>query len=65
MVLSRRFLVVAALGLALVGTQARAQEGTKETDAELLQQQDKQKQIQAETDHLVRRLATMLRVLEF
>src|SRR5262249_56586123 len=32
---------------------------------DLLQQQEKQKQIQAETDEVVRRLTTMLRVMEF
>src|SRR5258708_3567027 len=32
---------------------------------DLLQQQDRQKQIQAETDQVVRRLATMMRVMQF
>src|SRR5438132_10699431 len=66
MVSLRRLCVAAGLGAALVagwsGLPAlRAQQG----DDELARQQEKQRQIQAETDHVVRRIGTMLRVLEF
>src|SRR5262249_49624545 len=53
------------LALAAGFSLSRAEEVTKEAEQELLLQQEKQKQIQAETDYLVRRMATMLRVLEF
>src|SRR6516225_10962081 len=36
-----------------------------EAAADLLQQSEKQKQIQAETDEVVRRLTTMLHVMQF
>src|SRR5882724_2213372 len=67
MKLSRRIVVAALSGLALVAglSLGRAEEVTKQAEQELLLQQEKQKQIQAETDYLVRRMATMLRVLEF
>ena len=32
---------------------------------ELRDQQEKQRQVQAETDHVVRRITTMLRVMQF
>src|SRR5436189_3107648 len=35
------------------------------SEAELRDQQEKQRQVQAETDHVVRRITTMLRVMQF
>src|SRR5262245_58469295 len=55
----RRFLAALGMVAVCVGS-ARA-----ETDAEILRQQDKQKQVQAETDFVVRRVGTMLRVMDF
>ena len=43
----------------------RADEPDQQTQQDLLLQQDRQKQIQAETDYVVRRMGTMLRVLDF
>ena len=34
-------------------------------DDEIRDQQEKQRQVQAETDHVVRRITTMMRVMEF
>src|SRR5437879_8778273 len=34
-------------------------------DDEIRDQQEKQRQVQAETDHVVRRIATMMRVMQF
>src|SRR6267142_5786428 len=43
----------------------RADEPDPNNQQELLLQQERQKQIQAETDYVVRRMGTMLRVLDF
>jgi Domain of unknown function (DUF4175) len=43
----------------------RADEPDPSNQQELLLQQERQKQIQAETDYVVRRMGTMLRVLDF
>src|SRR5688572_9981445 len=56
----------AALLLAVVANlSVRADEPDPQNQQELLLQQDRQKQIQAETDYTVRRMGTMLRVLDF
>lgn len=54
-----RFVSVFVLALGVLTSFARANE------AELVQQAERQKQIQADTEHAVRRLSTMLRVLEY
>src|SRR2546421_13111358 len=48
------------LALGLFSATARA-----DTAEDIALQQERQKQIQADTDHMVRRVATMLRVLEY
>src|SRR5262245_31309772 len=55
----RRILVALGLSLFLISS-ARA-----DSDADLEQQKERQKHIQAETDQVVRRMGTMLRVLEY
>src|SRR6185295_7701739 len=55
-----------ALILSLVASLSlRADEPDRQTQQDLLLQQERQKQIQAETDYVVRRMGTMLRVLDF
>ena len=55
-----------ALLLAVVANlSVRADEPDPQNQQDLLLQQDRQKQIQAETDYVVRRMGTMLRVLDF
>ena len=56
---------VAALIAGLVLSQAPAAFAQTDNAQDLLQQQEKQKQIQAETDQVVRRMTTMLRVMQF
>src|SRR5260370_24673701 len=55
----RSWCVAGCLALALT---PRAFAGN---DDELRSQQEKQRQVQAETDHVVRRITTMLRVMQF
>src|SRR5436309_1395998 len=57
----RNAAIALTVGLALTAA-ARAQTDTAQ---ELLQQQEKQRQIQADTDQVVRRLTTMMRVMQF
>src|SRR5437764_624908 len=61
---SLRFVVAVCLGLWL-GRSCNQSAAGAETTEELTLQQERQKQIQAETDSMVRRLGTMLRVLEY
>src|SRR5437763_13966252 len=56
---------VCALVAGLVLSQAPVVFAQKENAQDLLLQQEKQKQIQAETDQVVRRLSTMMRVMQF
>ena len=56
---------ICALAAGLVLSQAPAVFAQAEGAQDLLSQQEKQKQIQAETDQVVRRLATMMRVMQF
>jgi hypothetical protein len=56
----KRITQAALVLLALMAPRAWAQEGTDPASRE-----DRQKQVQADTDHLVRRLAAVLRVLEY
>src|SRR5579884_3660143 len=55
------WLLLALVGLSLSGPASRAAEAAPDLTA----QGDRQKQIQAETDRLVRRVETMIRVLEY
>ncbi len=52
---------LALMGLSLLGSAPRA----AETAPDLPTQEERQKQIQAETDRLVRRMETMIRVLQY
>jgi hypothetical protein len=55
-----RVIRVVALGLLALAPAARAAE-----PADLLARQERQRQIQAETEHMVRRVGAMLRVMEY
>jgi hypothetical protein len=59
MVSTRRLSAALALGLLLCPALQAA------TEAELREQQERQRLIQADTDHIVRRMSTMLRVMQF
>src|SRR4051794_35957668 len=63
MVTRLRFLVAGCFAVILLTGVAPGVRGDAEEDLAL--QQERQKQIQAETDSMVRRLGTMLRVLEY
>src|SRR5438067_1765504 len=57
----RRFTLALSIGLTL----AVVPGALAQNDDELRIQQDKQRQVQAETDLVVRRITTMLRVMQF
>src|SRR6266704_6944260 len=63
--LSARHCAYALLLSCAASVSLRADEPDQSNQQELLLQQDRQKQIQAETDYVVRRMGTMLRVLDF
>src|SRR4051812_32318200 len=57
---------MAGIALLVMGiTVALTPQARTAGDGELAEQKDKQKQIQAETDRLVRRIETMIRVYEY
>lgn len=60
----RHLVLAAGFGLSLFSSYS-IQESTAQDEPDLALQQEKQRQIQAETDFIVRRVGTMLRVLEF
>src|SRR5262245_6521186 len=63
--LSTRHTAVAIAICLAAFTSLRGDEPDPRTQQELLLQQERQKQIQADTDYVVRRMGTMLRVLDY
>ncbi|MBI3410460.1 MAG: DUF4175 family protein [Planctomycetes bacterium] len=57
--------LILAAGIPANAQSDKVQGDKYQSDADLAHQQEKQRQIQAETDFIVRRLGTMLRVLEY
>jgi hypothetical protein len=60
----RRTLVAGLFAVLLAGTASTAR-AQVEASADLTSRREKQKQVQAQTDQIVRRIGTMLRVLEY